>query len=52
LISGAALREGWVDVELKETREGDEQAVKKIIQVLGVYSKLHEQSMILPKLSL
>jgi len=31
-----SFTDGWVDAELMETREGDEQAVKKIIQFLAI----------------
>ncbi|RDL30717.1 Protein kinase-like (PK-like) [Venustampulla echinocandica] len=33
---GGSFTDGWVDVELKETCRGDEQAVKKIIDFLAI----------------
>lgn len=33
---GGGFTEGWVDVGVRETVEGDHQAPKKIIHVLGV----------------
>jgi hypothetical protein len=33
---GGSWTEGWVDAELSETKEGDEQALKRILEFLAV----------------